>query len=290
MMIRRPIPTRVRMALGASAVLLILLGYAWMSHRSHQRNPNDMTIPNGKQFVEGWKRLLPKKPLPPQPSRLLRSDQRAEYLQEFGRYMDKFILANDLLKTFWRLTVGIVVGVALSVVIGIAMGCFPVVEAFFAPPLTFFAKIPPTAMLAVYFVIFGTQFELYVAMIALGVFPTLAQSVYQAAKKDVTDHAIYKARTLGASQMEVIWNVIVPQILPRIIENVRLQIGPAMIFLIAAEWVNADVGFGYRLRIESRLTRMSVVYTYLALLGAIGFVIDFTLSRLRRKLSPWFGE
>ena len=141
-----------------------------------------------------------------------------------------------------------------------------------------------------YFVIFGTQFQLYIAMIALGIFPTLAQSIYQAAKNDVSDHAIYKAYTLGASQMEVIWNVIVPQILPRIVENVRLQIGPAMIFLIAAEWVNADVGFGYRLRIESRLTRMSVVYTYLAILGLFGFAIDHALSWTRRRLSPWFGE
>lgn len=188
------------------------------------------------------------------------------------------------------MAVGVLVGVMLSLVVGLAMGCFSVAEAFFGPPLSFFAKIPPTAMLAVYYVIFGIKFEFYVAMIALGIFPTLAQSIYQAAKKDVTDHAIYKAYTLGASQLEVIWNVILPQILPRVIENVRLQIGPAMIFLIAAEWANADVGFGYRLRIESRLTRMNVVYIYLAILGLTGFAMDYVLSWLRRKLSPWFGE
>ncbi len=144
-------------------------------------------------------------------------------------------------------------------------------------------------MLAVYFIIFGTEFRLFVAMIALGIFPTLAQSIYQAAKKDVTDHAIYKAYTLGASQLEVIWNVILQQILPRIIENVRLQVGPAMVFLIAAEYAVAHDGFGYRLRLQSRQTNMNVVYIYLVILGVSGFVIDGLLSALRRRLSPWFG-
>ena len=122
-------------------------------------------------------------------------------------------------------------------------------------------------MLAVYFVVFGMEAKLFVAMIALGIFPTLAQGIYQAAKKDVSDHAVFKAYTLGASQLEVIWNVVFQQVLPRIIENVRLQIGPAMVFLIAAEWLIADTGFGYRLRIQSRLLHMNVVYIYLSSSG-----------------------
>jgi ABC-type nitrate/sulfonate/bicarbonate transport system permease component len=90
--------------------------------------------------------------------------------------------------------------------------------------------------------------------------------------------------------MEVIWNVIFQQVLPRIIESVRLHIGPAMVFLIAAEWAVADVGFGYQLKILSRMTRMNVVYLYLLILGASGLLIDGCLSLTRRKLSPWFGE
>ena len=145
-------------------------------------------------------------------------------------------------------------------------------------------------MLAVYFVLVGTELKMYVAMISLGIFPTLAQSVYQAAKKDVSDHAIYKAYTLGASHAETIWNVVFRQTLPRIIENVRLQIGPAMVFLLAAEWMVGGEGFGYRLKIHSRLQGMNVVYSYLIVLGATGLMLDWCLSRTRRRLCPWFGE
>ena len=169
------------------------------------------------------------------------------------------------------------------------MGCYSPVEALFLPPLSFLAKIPPTAMLAVFYALVGIQFGFYVAMIAFGVLPTLAQSVYQAAKKDVPEELIDKGRTLGASQPELIWNIIYKQILPRILEAIRLQIGPAMVYLIAAEWGNTDVGFGFRVRSQSRLLHMNVVYVYLFYLGLIGLAIDFGLTWTRRKLCPWFG-
>ncbi len=61
-----------------------------------------------------------------------------------------------------------------------------------------------------------------VAMVGFSVFFTLAQSVYQAAKKDVSDHSVYKAYSLGASSPEVIYEVLWKQIVPRVIEAIRL--------------------------------------------------------------------
>ena len=96
-------------------------------------------------------------------------------------------------------------------------------------------------MLAVFFVFFGaTGIKIFVALIAFGIFPTLAQSITQAAQKDVDEHRLYRSYTLGASDFEVVWEFVLRQILPRIIENSRMQIGPAMVFLIAAEFALAD--------------------------------------------------
>lgn len=196
----------------------------------------------------------------------------------------------DTKASLFRFAMGIGCGVAISFVLGMAMGCFPVVEALCLPCLSFFAKIPPTAMLAVYFVLFGTDIRLFVALLALGIAPTLAQSICQAVQKDVREHDVHKAYTLGASHMEVIWNVVFRQVLPRILQFIQLQVGPAMVFLIAAEYMLADEGFGYRLRMQSRLVNMNVVYLYLLLLGLAGFGIDWLLTRLRRWLCPWFGD
>jgi len=265
-MIRQPIGKPTYVILGATSFCLLVLVYSVLSYRQHQDNPKDKTIPNLHQFVEGWQRMTAEDSLG-----------------------DVWIV-EDVWATYSRLFLGMLAGVLLAVVIGMAMGCFSQAEAFFLPPLSFFAKIPPTAMMAVYFVLVGSETKMFVAMIALGIFPTLAQAIHQAAKKDVNDHAIYKAYTLGAAHVETVWNVVFRQVLPRIIENVRLQVGPAMVFLIAAEWVVADVGFGYRLRMQGRFMNMNIVYTYLVILGTTGLVMDWLLSTLRRKLSPWFGE
>ena len=183
---------------------------------------------------------------------------------------------------------GLSVSVLASVILGVLMGSYTPIEAFFVPPLSFLAKIPPTAMLAVFFVLVGTDMKMYVTMIIFGTLPTLAQTVYQSARTDVPESLIYKAYTLGASHTELIWNVTFKQILPRLIDAVRLQIGPAMVLLVAAEWMVAGEGFGYRLRLFYQRTDMSVVYVYLLLLGVGGLLADYALISFRRWLCPWF--
>lgn len=126
-------------------------------------------------------------------------------------------------------------------------------------------------------------------MIAFGVFPTLAQAIYHAAKDDVPEEMLYKAATLGASSTERILNVIVPNIFPKILDAVRLQVGPAMVYLIAAELLLADVGFGYHMKLESHKTEMSLVYFYIAVLAVTGFLLDRLIMWLRMETCPWYS-
>ncbi len=269
-MIRRPIPTWLFYTLSVLGIGLAVAFYGVLSVRQTRINPDQNVFPGLQAFGEGFKQILQ--------TRGGESNPKPSWLNV------------DLRATYWRLILGLTTGVVLSVLVGILMGAYSAVEALFNPVITFFAKIPPTAMLAVYMVVFGTHLEMYVAMIAFGIFFTMAQAIYQAVKKDVAADNIDKAYTLGASETEVIVEVIWWQVLPRIIENLRLQLGPAMVFLIAAEWSFASEGFGYTIRQQSKLQNMHVVYIYLAILGLSGLLFDWLLLQLRRRLCPWFGE
>lgn len=265
-MIRQPISRRWTVVLGVVGVLLLAGAYTWLSYRQHQINPDDRTIPNWAQLGEGMKRAF----LP-------------------GDDGDLWIL-DDSLATFYRLFAGLALAVLGSVVLGLAMGCYRPIEALLNPTISFLAKIPPTAMMAVFFATVGTNFEMYITMIVFGVMPSLSQTVFLSAKYDVPDELVYKAYTLGASQMEIIWNVLYKHILPKVLDGIRLQVGPAMVFLIAAEWMVGHAGFGYRIKLQLRKVDMRVVYVYLVFLGAAGYLIDSSLSRLRRRLCPWYSE
>ena len=154
---------------------------------------------------------------------------------------------------------------------------------------TFLAKVVPTAAMAVFFVLVGTDIEMFVTMIVFGVLPPLALATHLSVQ-EVPDELVHKAYTLGASHMEVIWGVVFPYILPKVIDLIRLSIGPAMVYLLAAEMLVSDEGFGYRIRLLSRRLDMMVVYPYLAILAVFGFSIDMALERLRRWLCPWYEE
>jgi NitT/TauT family transport system permease protein len=268
-MIRRPIPRWLSVTLAIAGVCLALMAYSALSIRQTRINSSQNVLPGIRGLSKGMAEI----------TRPRGSEKRPQ----------PSWLVNDVRATYWRLLLGLATGSLVSILIGVAMGAYPAAEAFFSPVINFMAKIPPTAMLAVYMVVFGTKLEMYVALVAFGIFFTMVQSIYQAVKKDVASDLIDKAYTMGASEMEVILEVIWRQVLPRVIENIRLHLGPAMVFLIAAEMLFASEGFGYTIRQQSRLVNMNVVYIYLVILGLSGLLFDWTLARLRRWLCPWFG-
>lgn len=241
-----------------------MLGYEFLSYRQHLINPTDTTIPTFYQMGQAFIKVCT-------------PDGQG-----------KIWLLDDIIATVSRHFIGLTLGVIISVFLGVLMGCFKVVEHFCLPILSFLARVAPTAMLAVFFVTIGTDYKLFLSIISFGVVPTLTQAIYHAAKYDVPQELVNKAYTLGASNCEVISNIVTMTILPRIIESIRLQVGPAMVCLIAAEWVMGDVGFGYRLRMQSRLTNMAVVYDYIIILGFIGVIFDKALTYIRKLVCPWF--
>ncbi|MBI5387958.1 MAG: ABC transporter permease subunit [Verrucomicrobia bacterium] len=265
-MIRRPIKQTTTLLLGLASVAVLLLAYTWLSHRQHQENPDDTTIPTWSQLADGVQKACS-------------VDKR-----EGQRW-----IVVDAKATASRFFLGLGAGVAGAIVLGMLMGCFTPIEAFCYPPLSLLAKVPPTAAMAVFFVLVGTELNMYVAMIAFGVLPTLALTVFLGVK-EFPEELQYKAYTLGATSTEVIASIIFRQVLPRLLDGARLMIGPALVYLIAAEMLVGDVGFGYRIRLQSKLLNMGVVYPYLALLAAFGFGMDYALRWLQRKWCPWFEK
>lgn len=201
-------------------------------------------------------------------------------------------ILSDFGVTFKRLAQGVFAGVLAGFLLGLSMGCFTPVESFFMPTLSFLARIPPTAMMTIYFPLLGVTTEWpFIAIVTVGIFPTLAQSIHGAVRADVSEHVIFKSYTLGASHLEVIWDVIFKQVLPRVLQAIQLHLGPALVFLIAAEaYLGDEPCVGYRLQKQSKVVQMNVVYTYLVVLGISGLLLDGAFKRFRRWLCPWFGE
>jgi NitT/TauT family transport system permease protein len=265
-MVRQPLGRHWTIALNILSVVLLFVAYISLEKRQKGIEPDDTTVPNLTQFQEGWTKM-------------------------WERDIDGTCwIVEDAKTTFGRHAIGLGIGAFAAIIIGIAMAAYPVVEGLWLVPLSFFKSVPGTAMLVIFFVIVGTDEPFFICMIVFGVLPVLTLGIYASGRNDVAMNTIYKAYTLGFSTPEVIHGVMFKQIMPRIIDLIRLSIGPAMIFLIAAEVYTGNVGFGYRMRIQSRMLNMNIVYIYLFILGAVLLIADYVLLFLRKRIAPWFGD
>jgi NitT/TauT family transport system permease protein len=269
-MIRRDIPAWLFWVLAIGGIVVLLTSYELVSARQTRINALQTTIPSFEKLGEGLKQIFRPQGQPENPKPAM--------------------FWVDMRATLWRLGLGMAMGVAMSIVVGVLMGAYRWIEAPLSAVVMFLSKIPPTAMMPIYFAVVGTDQKMFTSMVALGIFFSMTQSIYQAVRQDVSDEAINKAYTLGASEFEIIYEVIWKQILPKIIDSIRLQIGPAMVFLLAAEMVVGNAGLGYQIRMQSRILNMSVVYVYLFILAMVGLLAEWSLATLRRKLCPWFVD
>jgi NitT/TauT family transport system permease protein len=194
---------------------------------------------------------------------------------------------TDTRASLWILVRGLGIGVAISTALGVAMGVLSTAHAMCSPVVGAIAKIPPTAMIALFMVVFGVTGDGFkIALIAFGISPTLALGVGLVARA-VPRNTIVKAYSLGASTLDVIARAIVPQILPQVIDMIRLAVGPAWIYLIAAEYINASEGIGHGIVLSQRMVRIDHILVYVIWLAILGMAIDAGFHLLSRAVAPW---
>jgi NitT/TauT family transport system permease protein len=78
--------------------------------------------------------------------------------------------------------------------------------------------------------------------------------------------------------------------MPKLIEAVRLTLGSAWLFLIAAEAIVATEGLGYRIFLVRRYLSMDVILPYVMWITVLAYCMDWLLRLLSKKLSPWYHQ
>ena len=197
------------------------------------------------------------------------------------------MLWMDTVASFSRLLPALAIASLLGIVLGLYMGTYVAAESMLGRILNFQENIVPNAAMVVFLTLFGFGFKMYMAVIVFGILPTIAGRVY-AAVREVPDQHIFSAKTLGASGQEIVWTILVRQVLPQIIDAIRSTVGLALILLIATEWAAGQEGYGYRFLRLYRSARLDVILPYLMTLGFMGIGIQLMFNLIQRILCPWY--
>ena len=255
----------LRGTLVALPFVLVLAAYMVASHQRHLDNDSDKLLPSIQQMADTIDRMA------------LHEDPRS------GNYL----MLQDTLASLKRLSMGISLAAACGLLLGLNMGVFPGLRDMSASFVTFVSMIPPLAILPILFITFGVDELAKVMLIFIGLFPVLTRDVLLAVRR-IPKEQITKALTLGASNLSLTYRVVLPQVLPRLIEALRLSLGAAWLFLIAAEAIAATEGLGYRIFLVRRYLAMDVILPYVLWITLLGYLIDLTLRLILRKAFPWY--
>ncbi len=202
------------------------------------------------------------------------------------RRTGEILLWVDTAASLTRLGLGLAVATALALLVGIANGILPYVRAGLSPFVVAFSMIPPMAVLPILFIVFGLDELSKVVLIVFGIAPTMMRDL-KARVEEMPREQLIKAQTLGASSWQIVLRVVLPQVLPRLIDALRLSLGPAWLFLISAEAIASEVGLGYRIFLVRRYLAMDVILPYVAWITLLAAFGDVTLRMVSRKLFPW---
>lgn len=257
--------TMGKFALAIFPIVLLLIAYYIGSEARLAENPNDKLMPAFGSFAEAVDRLA------------FTPDKRS------GNYL----FWNDTLASLKRLAIAVFFSAMIGLLFGIANGLLPLVRASLSPLVTIISLIPPMAILPILFIVFGLGELSKVVLITIGISPFIVRDL-QGRVAEIPEEILVKAQTLGANTWQITLRVVLPQILPRLIDAVRLSLGAAWLFLIAAEAIAATEGLGYRIFLVRRYMSMDVILPYVAWIALLAYCMDGSLKALSKLLFPWY--
>lgn len=220
----------------------------------------------------------------PAPSTLW--DTLTAALTEPDRRSGAILFWNDTAASLIRLALGVGIAASLALFLGLAAGLLPLAGSGLSPFVAAVSMAPPLALLPILFIVFGLGEVSKVALIVIGTAPFMIRDMAQRVT-EIPREQIIKAETLGASSLAIALRVALPQTLPRLIQAVRLSLGPAWLFLIAAEAIAATEGLGYRIFLVRRYLAMDVILVYVACITVLAALMDLGLRRLSAVVFPW---
>lgn len=245
--------------------IIVLLLYWAASDARLAENANDKLLPSFSQISDAIDRMA-----------FTENKRTGEYL-----------FWQDTGASLYRIGLGISISAAIGLMIGLLNGLLPSVRAGLSPFITIVSLVPPMAILPILFITFGLDELAKVMLIIIGTAPVIMRDI-QSHVRQLPSEQLIKAQTLGASTWLVAIRVVLPQIMPRLLASMRLSLGAAWLFLIAAEAIAAQEGLGYRIFLVRRYMSMDVILPYVVWITTLAFAMDFSLRKISELCFPWY--
>jgi len=194
--------------------------------------------------------------------------------------------AKDIGMTVWRVVGGFVIAAAIALPLGVAMGAYKPIEAFFEPFVSFARYLPASAFIPLLILWAGIGEAQKLAVIFIGSFFQLVLMIAVAVGNTRRD-LVEAAYTLGCGDTSIVRRVLIPGAAPEIAEILRMVLGWAWTYVIVAELIGSSSGIGHMITDSQALLATDQIIFGIIVIGLIGLVSDYAFKAFNRKMFPW---
>jgi NitT/TauT family transport system permease protein len=195
-------------------------------------------------------------------------------------------LLRDLAVSAVPFLYGFVAAVIVGVALGVVMGWRVRVGYALDPLMTVFYASPLVALAPLVIVFFGVGVSgKAIIIFLLAVFPFIFNVA--AGVRAVDRLLINVVRSLGGTEKDLYFKVIIPSVLPYIVAGARIAVGRALIGVLVAEFFAASEGIGYAIARLGDLFALDKMFACILVIMVIAVIMTEGIRWAERAAFPW---
>jgi ABC-type nitrate/sulfonate/bicarbonate transport system permease component len=195
----------------------------------------------------------------------------------------------NLALTMYRALTGFVIAAVGGIALGAAMSRSKLAHWFFDPIISVGFPMPKIAFLPIIILWLGFYDVSKISIVVFdAIFPVVTATLAGIAA--VEKELLWSARNMGASERQIMWQIVLPAALPQILTGLQVALPISLIVAIIAEMVMGGYGLGGAMMGASRFANSPGVFAGIVEIAVVGYVLIKAMALARRRLLVWHQE
>jgi len=195
-------------------------------------------------------------------------------------------LVSNGAASLYRVVAGLGLAIVIGASLGIVMAWWKPVNILVAPIVEIFYPLPKSALIPVTVIWLGFGDASKILLIFLGCMLPVTIGAFNGARSS-EQHLVWSARSMGASRLRVLWDVVVPSAMPELLNGTRTALALSFILLVSAELIAARQGFGYLIGFLGANGTYDAMYAVVLTVAFLGFAADRLYLVITRRVLLW---
>ena len=188
--------------------------------------------------------------------------------------------------SLWRAGAGLLLAIVLGAALGIFMAWWRPVNVLLSPLVEMFYPMPKSALIPVTVLWLGFGNGSKILLILLGCMLPVTLGAFNGARSS-EQALVWSARSMGASRLRMLWDVVVPSALPEVLNGIRTALALSFILLVSSELIAARQGFGYLIGFHGASGSYEAMFAVVLTVALLGFIADRLYLMLMHRALRW---